>query len=124
MSLVENPKIGIIRTERGLTIEGTRITLYQILDYIHANYSRDSIRSLFQITDEQFAAAMLYIDTHRKAVEAEYKIVLQQAEEIRQYWEKQNQEHLARVAQLSSKPEYKAVWEKVKERKQQQEKLS
>ncbi|MGK7927221.1 MAG: DUF433 domain-containing protein [Spirulina sp.] len=124
MSVVENPKIGIVRTERGLTIAGTRITLYQILDYIHANYSRESIRNLFHVTDEQFTAAMLYIETHRKAVEAEYQIVLQQAEEIRKYWEKQNREHLARVAQLPSKPEYKVVWEKLQERKQQQAKLS
>ena len=26
---------GIIRTERGLAIAGTRITLYQLMDYIH-----------------------------------------------------------------------------------------
>ncbi|MEM9543644.1 MAG: DUF433 domain-containing protein [Cyanobacteria bacterium P01_E01_bin.42] len=124
MSLVEKTELGIIRTERGLTIAGTRITIYQILDYIHANYPRESIRNLFSITDEQFAEAMLYIKTHRQAVEEEYKIVLQQAEEIRKYWDKQNQEHLARVAQSPSKAEHQAVWEKLQQRKHKQTRLS
>ena len=31
-----NGQAGIIRTERGLTIEGTRITLYDVMDYVTA----------------------------------------------------------------------------------------
>ncbi|WP_334311644.1 hypothetical protein [Kamptonema animale] len=38
MTTVSNEKAAIIRTERGLTIAGTRITLYQLMDYIHAGY--------------------------------------------------------------------------------------
>jgi len=29
----------VVRTERDLTIAGTRITLYQIMDFLKANYS-------------------------------------------------------------------------------------
>ncbi|WP_204101889.1 MULTISPECIES: DUF433 domain-containing protein [Spirulina sp. CCY15215] len=124
MSLVEDKTTGIIRTERGLTIAGTRITLYQILDYIHADYPRESIRSLFRVTDEQFAAAMLYIESHRKLLETEYKIVLRQAEEVRKYWEAKNREHFEKIAKSKPKSEYRAIWKKLQERKEQREKLN
>jgi hypothetical protein len=31
-----NTKVAIIRTERGLTISGNRITLYDVMDYVKA----------------------------------------------------------------------------------------
>jgi hypothetical protein len=34
----------VIRTERGLTIAGTRITLYDVLDYLYAGWPRKLIR--------------------------------------------------------------------------------
>ena len=83
MSLYPDKEPAITRTERGLTISGTRITLYQIMDYIHANYLRYLIRHQFYLTDEQFDAAISYIDAHYKEVESEYQIVVQQAAEIR-----------------------------------------
>ena len=33
-----NVKVAIIRTERGLTISGTRITLYDVMDYVKSQY--------------------------------------------------------------------------------------
>ncbi|NJN93185.1 MAG: hypothetical protein HC875_03365 [Anaerolineales bacterium] len=47
---------------------------------------------------------MEYIETHRAEVEAEYQLVLQQAEEIRQYWEKRNRKRLAEIAAISPNP--------------------
>jgi hypothetical protein len=38
MTLVSNEPSGIIRTERGLTLAGTRITLYDVMDYVTAKY--------------------------------------------------------------------------------------
>ncbi len=114
-TLADQP--AIIRTERGLTIAGTRITLYQLMDYIHKGYAPHIIRNYFYITDEQFNAAMSYIDNHRAEVEAEYQSVLQQAQENRQYWEERNKERLAYIATLTPKPEYKAAWEKLQARK-------
>jgi hypothetical protein len=52
---------------------------------------------------------MQYIETHRDAVEAEYQVVLQQAEENRQYWEARNKERLARIAALPPKPGQEAL---------------
>jgi uncharacterized protein (DUF433 family) len=114
----------VIRTERGLTIAGTRITLYQLMDYIHTGYAPHLIRNYFYITDEQFNAAMSYIETHRAQVEAEYQSVLEQSKEIRQYWEERNNERLTYVATLTPKTEYKAAWEKLQARKAKRAALS
>lgn len=114
MTNISKEEAGIIRTERGLTIAGTRITLYQLMDYIHAGYPTNLIRHKFYVTDRQFDAAISYIETHRAEVEAEYQIVLQQAEEIHQYWEDRNREGLAQIAKKSSKPEQEAIRTKLK----------
>ena len=91
MVSVSNQPTKITRTERGLVIAGTRITLYQFMDYIHGRYGRSLIRQHFpQITDEQFEATMSYIEANRAEIEAEYQMVVKNDEEIRQYWEEQN----------------------------------
>ena len=117
MPLYQDNKPAITRTERGLTISGTRITLYQIMDYIHAGYPRHLIRHQFYLTDEQFDGAMSYIDTHYEEVESEYQIVLQQAEEIQDYWQEKNKERLANISKLPPKPEYASAWQKLQARK-------
>lgn len=103
-----------IRTERGLTIAGTPITLYQLMDYIHAGYPPNLIRHKFYVTDRQFDAAMSYIEAHSAEVEAEYQIVLQQAEEIHQYWEDRNHERFTQITAMSPKPEQEAIRAKLK----------
>ena len=117
MPLYQDNKPAITLTERGLTISGTRITLYQIMDYIHTGYPRHLIRHQFYLTDEQFDGAMSYIDTHYEEVESEYQIVLQQAEEIQDYWQEKNKERLANISKLPPKPEYASAWQKLQARK-------
>jgi len=53
MTLASNGKTDIIRTERGLTIAGTRITLYDVMDYVTAQYPPKFIQGLFDLTEEQ-----------------------------------------------------------------------
>jgi uncharacterized protein (DUF433 family) len=93
-----NDQSAIIRTERGLTIAGTRITLYDVMDYVTAQYPPKFIRAMLSLTDEQIDAALSYIQTHRVAVEAEYQDVLQESEELRRYWEEQNRELFAKIS--------------------------
>lgn len=38
MTMTTNAQAAIIRTERGLTIAGTRITIYDVMDYVTAQY--------------------------------------------------------------------------------------
>jgi uncharacterized protein (DUF433 family) len=87
MTLASGGQATIIRTERGLTISGTRITLYDVMDYLKAQYPSKLIREKLGLNDEQIRLALEYIDTHRAEVEAEYQECLQTAAEIRQYWE-------------------------------------
>ena len=107
----------IIRTERGLTISGTRITLYDVMDYVTAQYPPKFIRSLFDLTEAQINAALSYIEANRSEVEAEYQLVLKQSEENRQHWEDRNREHFARVAAMPPRPGREALWQNFKSRK-------
>jgi uncharacterized protein (DUF433 family) len=117
MASVFNQQATITRTEGGLTIAGTRVTLYQLMDSLQAGHSRPTIRQDYpQLTDEQFAAAMAYIDGHRSEVEAEYQIVLQEDEEARLYWAEHNRDR--RVA-MTSTPGQEAVRSKLAEWKAQ-----
>lgn len=104
MTPASNGQAAIIRTEGGLTIAGTRITLYDVMDYLVSGWSPQLIRDWLPLTEEQLDAALSYIDTHRNEVEAEYQTVLQTAEEIRQYWEAKNRERSAHIATLPPKP--------------------
>ena len=98
------PQNTVVRTSRGLSIAGTRITLYNIMDYLKADWPPKLIQDRLNLTDKQMADVMEYIETHRAEVEAEYQLVLQQAEEIRQYWENRNRERFAEIAAMPPKP--------------------
>jgi uncharacterized protein (DUF433 family) len=107
----------IIRTERGLTIAGTRITLYTIMDYLNDEWPAHLIRDWFDLTEQQIEGAIDYIETHREEVEGEYRDVLAGAEEIREYWEEKNKERLADIVNLPPPPDKEAAWAKLQERK-------
>jgi len=108
MATTSNGKAAIIRTEHGLTIAGTRITLYDIMDYVTAQYPPKLIREKLGLNDEQIRSALAYIEFYHIEVEAEYQEFLQTAAEIRQYWEERNQEHFAKIAGMPPKPAWKA----------------
>ncbi|MDY6786114.1 MAG: DUF433 domain-containing protein [Cyanobacteriota bacterium] len=114
-----NGQAAIVRTERGLAITGTRITLYDVMDYLKAQYPPKFIRDIFNLTDEQINSVLSYIDLHQAEVETEYREVLETSEEIRAYWEERNREHFARIQKSTFKPGYEAVRAKLAERKAQ-----
>lgn len=121
MVSVSNNQPTIIRTERGLTIAGTRITLYDVMDYLTAQYPPKFIRCLFDLTEDQINTALSYIEANRAEVEAEYQLVLREAKEIQHYWEERNREHYARVAAMPPKPGTEALWAKLREQKAKHE---
>jgi uncharacterized protein (DUF433 family) len=121
MVSVSNNQPIIIRTQRGLTISGTRITLYDVMDYVTAQYPPKFIRSLFDLTEDQINVALSYIEANRAEVEAEYQVVLKQAKEIQHYWEERNREHSARVAAMPPKPGREALWAKLQQQKAKHE---
>ncbi|MBW4547614.1 MAG: DUF433 domain-containing protein [Symplocastrum torsivum CPER-KK1] len=113
MTLAPDEQAAIIRTERGLTIAGTRITLYDVMDYVTEQYPPKFIRGLFDLTEEQINAALAYIGANRADVEAEYQMVLKEAEELQQYYEQKNRDLIARIAVKPPKPGTEAAWKKL-----------
>lgn len=111
----ESPKTfpHVVRTERGLAIAGTRITLYQIMDHLRAEWPQKLIRDTYNLTDEQINDVMGYINAHRPEVEAEYEQVLKRAAEIRAYWEERNRERLEEIAKLPPKPGQEEMYAKL-----------
>jgi uncharacterized protein (DUF433 family) len=115
-----NVKVAIIRTERGLTISGTRITLYDVMDYVKAQYPAKFIQGLFEITDEQINAALSYIELNRDAVEAEYAQVVRETEELQIYYANQNRDRLISTA-AKIKTGNEAAWKKLQTMRSQRE---
>ncbi len=115
-----NTKVGIIRTERGLTISGTRITLYDVMDYVKAQYPAKFIQDLFELTDEQINAALSYIEINRDAVEAEYTQVVRETEELQVYYANQNGDRLISTA-TKIKTGNEAAWKKLQKMRSQRE---
>ena len=105
----------VIRTERGLSVSGTRLTLYHIMDYLKAGWHPELIRRWLDLTEQQMSDIMNYINMHQNEVEAEYQSVLNQAEEIRRYWEERNRERIEKIA--SSHSDNDPVWMKIQSRK-------
>ncbi len=121
MVSISNSPAAIIRTERGLTLSGTRITLYDVMDYVTEQYPSAFIRTILDLTDDQVNAALSYIEVHCAEVEAEYQQVLKEAESLRQYYEEQNRERFARSAAKPPKPGTEAAWEKLRAAKAKRE---
>ncbi|MDJ0734507.1 MAG: DUF433 domain-containing protein [Nostocaceae cyanobacterium] len=113
MTSASNGQTSIIRTERGLTIAGTRITLYDVMDHLAAGWTPKLILNWLPLTEEQLQVALSYIDTNRTAVEAEYQAVLQATQEMREYWQEKNRERLAQIAKLPPKPGQEEVYAKL-----------
>jgi uncharacterized protein (DUF433 family) len=114
MAAISTTTPTVIRTERGLTIAGTRITLYDVMDYITADWPPKLIRDRLNLTNQQITDVLDYIVAHRAEVEADYQEVLQDAQANRQYWEERNRERLAQIAALPPKPGQEALREKLR----------
>ena len=99
------PPSTVVRTSRGLSIAGRRLTLYSIMDYLRAGWPPHLIRDEFNLTDKQMTDVMEYITAHRDQVEQEYQAVLQQAEENRRYGETRNRERFEHIAHTPPPPD-------------------
>lgn len=104
----------IIRTERGLTISGTRITLYDVLGYLKQDWSPKTIREWLNLTELQMSDVLDYIESNQEEVEGEYNQVLANAETNRVFWENIKRE---KVKELRENPENHKLYEKLKQSK-------
>lgn len=117
MTQTVNKQPTVIRTDRGLSVSGTRITLYTIMDFIKDGWAPHLIRDWFGLSDGQISDIIEYIDKHRNHVEAEYQLVLKQAGEDEKYWREYNREHFAKAAELPPKPGQEKLREKLRSAK-------
>src|ERR1017187_6473514 len=66
----------IIGRGRGPEIAGTRITVYDVLDYHKLGWHRDMIAATFDLSSRQVEVAIQYIEEHRDEVTADYEEML------------------------------------------------
>jgi uncharacterized protein (DUF433 family) len=66
----------IIDRGRGPEVAGTRITVYDVLDYHKHGWHRDMIADTLELSSQQVEAAIRYIEEHRDEVMAEYAEML------------------------------------------------
>jgi uncharacterized protein (DUF433 family) len=63
----------IVNRGDGPKIEGTRITVYTVLEYLRAGRTRDWIAAMLNLSSRQVQAAIDYIREYDVQVNAEYK---------------------------------------------------
>jgi len=62
----------IIKSGRGPEIAGTRITVYDVLEYYKTGWHRDLIADTLELSSQQVEAAVRYIEEHRDEVMVAY----------------------------------------------------
>jgi uncharacterized protein (DUF433 family) len=77
----------VMRSDTGPAIVGTRISVYDIMDYLHEDWPPKLIRDWLGLTDVQIGSAITYIQEHKEQLEREYRELELEAEENRRYWE-------------------------------------
>jgi uncharacterized protein (DUF433 family) len=66
----------IIDRGRGPEIAGTRITVYDVLDYLQEGWRYDQIAGLFRLPPDDIQAAITYIEDHKEEVMCAYQQIL------------------------------------------------
>lgn len=71
----------IINRGRGPEIEGTRITVYRIMDFIRDHRSATYIAKDLNLSEAQVQDALDYIAANQSEIEAEYEHILQRVQQ-------------------------------------------
>ncbi len=78
VSTVRERRPQIVNYGRGPQIAGSRITVYNVMDYLgDPDWNRESIALLFRLSSQDIQAAIDYIEAHREEVEAQYQRILE-----------------------------------------------
>lgn len=84
----DNPVI--IRTGRGPSVNGTRLTIYHIMDELKDGMTPEFVKGWYGLSDEQMAAILEYLRENKEELEEKYAEILRRAEEERRYWTERN----------------------------------
>jgi len=105
----------IIDRGRGPEIAGTRITVYDVLDYLQEGWRYDQIAGLFRLLPDEVQAAIQYIEEHKAEVMAAYQRILarhmhvQYAPEVEAKLARNRQKLQAKWAELQANPAGESV---------------
>ena len=89
---------GIVRrSDRGLCVAGTRITLYLIMDHLKEGWPPHLLCDQLLLSQEQMTQVMDYIEAHRAEFEAEYQEVVRKCAERERYWRERERERQQRT---------------------------
>src|SRR5437016_713729 len=76
----------IIDRGRGPEIEGTRVTVYRIMDYVQEGSSPERMAAELGLTAEQVQAALTFITANQQAVAEEYQKILERCRQANPAW--------------------------------------
>jgi uncharacterized protein (DUF433 family) len=76
----------IIDRGRGPEVEGTRVTVFRIMDYLREESSPQRIAVELELTEDQVQAALDYIASHLPDVEDEYQRIMQRVSQPNPAW--------------------------------------
>ena len=76
----------IIDRGRGPEIEGTRVTVYCVMDYVRAGDPPSQIAEDLDLSEQQVQAALEHINAHRDEVEAQYEAILKRVSQPNPDW--------------------------------------
>jgi len=88
----------VSRTERGLVVTGTRITLYEILDYRVAGWTLDRMADQLSLEKGVLTETLAWMDENRDLAARESEEVNARSRENRAYWEQRNSDRLASLS--------------------------
>ncbi len=65
----------IIDRGRGPEIAGTRITVFDVLDYHREGWHHTAIAAALRLSSDEILAALRYVDEHKEEVHAAYEVI-------------------------------------------------
>jgi uncharacterized protein (DUF433 family) len=96
----------IIDRGRGPEIQGTRITVYDVVDYWKKGWRHDKIAGLFRLPPDDVQEAVRYIQQHHDEVMADYQRILDRHRnyeyppEVKEKLRRSSKKFQARLAEL------------------------
>ena len=76
----------IIDRGRGPELQGTRVTVYRILDYVREGSTPERMAAELDLTDEQVKAALDFIAANRAEADEEYEKILRRVRQPNPDW--------------------------------------
>lgn len=67
-------------------MEGTRVTVYRIMDFLREGSTPERIAAELALSDDQVQAALAYIASHQQEVEDEYERILERLGQPNPAW--------------------------------------